>query len=107
MSLVQYLCKHRPDTRLLGKGDPPSSSASAKDKQKDQVQDALINGPPKLPEWLEEHDRRASRVDVDVRMCDLALLCLINVPLVTIYEYSYRFRLVLIVYTRELYAVCH
>ncbi|KAF8625498.1 hypothetical protein AX15_005346 [Amanita polypyramis BW_CC] len=47
------------------KGDPPSSSASAKDKQKEQVQDTLIKDPPELPEWLEEHDRRASRVDVD------------------------------------------
>ncbi|KAF8347458.1 Rad17 cell cycle checkpoint protein-domain-containing protein [Amanita rubescens] len=47
------------------KGDPSSSSASAKDVQKEKMLDALIPDPPKLPRWLSDHDRRASRVDVD------------------------------------------
>jgi cell cycle checkpoint protein len=54
-----------------GKGDPSSSSASAKDTQKEKMLDALIPDPSKLPEWLSDHDRRASRVDVDVRICGL------------------------------------
>ncbi|KAM6494899.1 Rad17 cell cycle checkpoint domain containing protein [Amanita muscaria] len=47
------------------KGDLPSSSASAKDIQKEKVQDALIKDPPKLPKWLKDHERKASRVDID------------------------------------------
>jgi cell cycle checkpoint protein len=62
--------KTRYSLLFIGKGDPSSSSASAKDIQKEKMLDALIPDPPKLPKWLSDHDRRASRVDVDVRICD-------------------------------------
>ncbi|KAF8634027.1 hypothetical protein AX17_004292 [Amanita inopinata Kibby_2008] len=48
------------------KGDPPSSSLSAKDVQKEKLLDSLMKNPPKPPPWLKEHDRKASRVDVDM-----------------------------------------
>ncbi|KAJ3527217.1 hypothetical protein NMY22_g9870 [Coprinellus aureogranulatus] len=47
------------------KGDPPSSSAAAKDIQKEREIDTQLKDPAKLPRHLAEHDRRASRVDVD------------------------------------------
>jgi cell cycle checkpoint protein len=55
----------------IGKGDPPGTSASAKDREREKRQDALIKDPPKLPEWLGYHERKASRVDVDVGTSDL------------------------------------
>lgn len=50
-----------------GKGDPPSSSASAKDKLRDQELERRLRNPPSLPAWLSEHHRQTSRVDIDVR----------------------------------------
>ncbi|KAF8650709.1 hypothetical protein AX16_005082 [Volvariella volvacea WC 439] len=55
------------------KGDPPSASMSAKAKQKEQELDALIKDPPKLPLHLQEHERRASRVDVDSLYTDSSI----------------------------------
>ncbi|KAF5381671.1 hypothetical protein D9615_005567 [Tricholomella constricta] len=52
------------------KGDPPSSSASAKDVQREKAIDAQLKDPPKLPPWFEEHERRTSRVDVDTLYAD-------------------------------------
>ena len=49
-----------------GKGDLPSSSALARDIKREQELDKKLRDPPKLPEHLREHDRKASRVDVDV-----------------------------------------
>lgn len=49
-----------------GKGDPLNPAASAKDIQKEREMDTLIADPPCLPVHLSEHDRRTSRVDVDV-----------------------------------------
>lgn len=51
-----------------GKGDPSSASASAKDLKKEKEVDAKLKDPPALPIHLREHGRRASRVDVDVRL---------------------------------------
>ncbi|KAK2467922.1 hypothetical protein APHAL10511_000217 [Amanita phalloides] len=48
------------------KGDPSNSSMSARNMQKENMLDAMMRDPPKLPVWLKEHDRRASRVDVDL-----------------------------------------
>ena len=53
--------------RFIGKDDPPNPSASAKDLQKERDLDALLKDPLKLPPHLQHHERRASRVDVDVR----------------------------------------
>lgn len=50
-----------------GKGDPHSSSASAKDIQREKELDAALFDPPSLPSHMGEHERRTSRVDVDVR----------------------------------------
>ncbi|KAI0634894.1 Rad17-domain-containing protein [Trametes polyzona] len=52
------------------KGDPSSSSASAKDIRKDQEIDAGLTDPPPLPPHLKHHDRRASRVDVEALYAD-------------------------------------
>ena len=54
--------------RFSGKGDSPSSSASAKDIQREREKDAILPDSPPLPGWLAEHSRRTSRVDVDVRV---------------------------------------
>ncbi|KAF8066926.1 Rad17 cell cycle checkpoint protein-domain-containing protein [Lyophyllum atratum] len=52
------------------KGDPPSASASAKDIQREKNTDAEIKDLPKLPPCFQEHDRRASRVNVDTLYAD-------------------------------------
>lgn len=57
---------------ITGKGDPPSSSASAKDKQRDRDFDARLRDPPKLPPHLQHHDRKPSRVDVEVDPCSIS-----------------------------------
>jgi len=50
-----------------GKRDPPNPSATAKDIQREAEIDAQLKDPPSHP-FLKTHDRRASRVDVDVRI---------------------------------------
>ncbi|KAH9475883.1 Cell cycle checkpoint protein RAD17 [Psilocybe cubensis] len=62
---------------LLGKvlynkrmGDPPSASASAKDLQKERDIDAALKPSVKLPVHLHQHDRRASRVNVESLYAD-------------------------------------
>ncbi|KAK7689412.1 hypothetical protein QCA50_007204 [Cerrena zonata] len=52
------------------KGDPPSSSASAKDKQRDKDFDTCLKDPLKLPSHLQHHDRKSSRVDVETLYAD-------------------------------------
>ncbi|KAI5116697.1 hypothetical protein M0805_000022 [Coniferiporia weirii] len=52
------------------KGDPPSSSASAKDKLREAELDARLKKPPPLLPWLADHERRPSRVDVDTLYAD-------------------------------------
>ncbi|TRM58560.1 Rad17 cell cycle checkpoint protein-domain-containing protein [Schizophyllum amplum] len=47
------------------KGDAPAPSHSAKDIQKDRDLDKTLKNPAPLPPWLSEHDRKASRVNVD------------------------------------------
>ena len=55
------------DTLDSGKGDPPASSASAKDIRRDQEIDSRLKDPRPLPPHLAEHERKPSRVDVEVR----------------------------------------
>ncbi|KAI0368564.1 Rad17-domain-containing protein [Pilatotrama ljubarskyi] len=52
------------------KGDPPSSSASARDIRKDQEIDARLKDPPPLPPHFKHHERRPSRVDVESLYAD-------------------------------------
>ncbi|PCH37104.1 Rad17-domain-containing protein [Wolfiporia cocos MD-104 SS10] len=52
------------------KGDPPAPSASAKDIKRDQDIDAQLLDPPRLPPHLQEHERRASRVDLESLYAD-------------------------------------
>ncbi|EIW56046.1 Rad17-domain-containing protein [Trametes versicolor FP-101664 SS1] len=52
------------------KGDPASSSASAKDIRKDQEIDSHLKDPPPLPPYFRHHERRASRVDVEELYAD-------------------------------------
>jgi len=49
-----------------GKGDPPSSSANTKDLKREKELDAILKDPARLPSHLQHHERRASRVDIDV-----------------------------------------
>jgi len=49
-----------------GKGDPPSTSANAKDLKREKELDAILKDPARLPSHLQHHERRASRVDIDV-----------------------------------------
>ncbi|KAJ3513531.1 hypothetical protein NLJ89_g2894 [Agrocybe chaxingu] len=52
------------------KGDPPNSSATAKDLQKERDLDTSLKDLPKLPPHLIEHERRTSRVDVNMLYSD-------------------------------------
>ncbi|KAI0764825.1 P-loop containing nucleoside triphosphate hydrolase protein [Fomes fomentarius] len=52
------------------KDDPPTSSASAKDLRRDKELDAGLKDPPPLPAHFEQHERRASRVDVEMLYAD-------------------------------------
>ncbi|KAL1662981.1 Rad17 cell cycle checkpoint protein-domain-containing protein [Schizophyllum commune] len=47
------------------KGDPPGKSQLQRDIQKEKDLDRTLKNPPPLPDWLSEHNRKASRVDVD------------------------------------------
>jgi cell cycle checkpoint protein len=60
---------------ITGKGDPRSSSASAKDIQREKELDARTGDPPPLPVYLSSHERRTSRVDVDVRLAHPSIFC--------------------------------
>jgi hypothetical protein len=51
---------------VVGKGDPPASSTSKADAQKERELDEKLINPLPLPPHLDEHERRASRVNVDV-----------------------------------------
>lgn len=50
----------------LGKGDPPSSSATKREKEQLRSLEQGIPNPEKLPSHLKPHDREASLIDVDV-----------------------------------------
>ncbi|KAF5364946.1 hypothetical protein D9758_008130 [Tetrapyrgos nigripes] len=52
------------------KGDPPAASTSARDARKEQELDKRLKDPPKLPPHLSEHDRKASRVDINMLYSD-------------------------------------
>ncbi|KAH9914163.1 Rad17-domain-containing protein [Epithele typhae] len=52
------------------KGDPPTQSAPAKDVKRDKELDARLKDPPLLPPHFSEHDRRASRVDIEELYAD-------------------------------------
>ncbi|KAG1736111.1 Rad17 cell cycle checkpoint protein-domain-containing protein [Suillus paluster] len=44
------------------KGDSPATHLSAKDAAKERELDETLMDPSRLPDWLSEHDRKASRV---------------------------------------------
>ncbi|KAF5364897.1 hypothetical protein D9758_008126 [Tetrapyrgos nigripes] len=48
------------------KGDPPAPSTSPRDARKEQELDKRLKDPPKLLPHLSEHDRKASRVDINM-----------------------------------------
>ncbi|KAG6861179.1 hypothetical protein C0995_002986 [Termitomyces sp. Mi166 len=52
------------------KGDPPNSSASAKDVQKEKMADAQLRDLPRLPPDFKDHERRTSRLNVDALYAD-------------------------------------
>ncbi|KAG5734157.1 Cell cycle checkpoint protein RAD17 [Termitomyces sp. T112] len=52
------------------KGDSPSSSASARDVQKEKMADAQLKDPQKLPPDFKDHQRRTSRINVDALYAD-------------------------------------
>ena len=49
-----------------GKGDPPSSSATKREREQLRLLEQSIPNPEKLPSHLKFHDRKASLVDVNV-----------------------------------------
>lgn len=55
-----------------GKGDPPSSSTTKREKEQLRLLEQSIPDPEKLPSHLEFHDRKASLVDVNV--CGLRII---------------------------------
>ena len=54
----------------VGKGDPPSSSATKREREQLRLFEHSIPDPEKLPSHLESHVREASLVDVNVRIRD-------------------------------------
>ncbi|PIL27277.1 hypothetical protein GSI_10424 [Ganoderma sinense ZZ0214-1] len=52
------------------KGDQPAQSVSAKDIRRDKEIDAGLKDPPPLPPHLKDHERKASRVDVETLYVD-------------------------------------
>ncbi|THH10558.1 hypothetical protein EW146_g8336 [Bondarzewia mesenterica] len=64
-----------------GKGDPPSTSASAKDKAAEREIDATLKDPKPLPVWLKDEERRASRVDVDINMLEDFVILYADTPI--------------------------
>lgn len=57
--------RYRPHLFSAGKGDPPSSS-TRKDIQKEKIADDQLSDPLPLPSGFEEHERRTSRINVEV-----------------------------------------
>jgi len=55
----------------LGKGDPPSSSATKREKEQLRLLEQSIPNPEKLPSHLKSHDRKASLIDVNVWSANL------------------------------------
>lgn len=70
---------------LAGKGDPPSSSASAKDKLRDQELDRRLRNPPPLPAWLSDHHRQTSRVDIDVKILSIIHVVYLLISLIRLF----------------------
>lgn len=54
--------------RYVGKGDPPATHLSAKYAAIERELDETLVDPSPLPDWLSEHNRKASRVCVEVRL---------------------------------------
>lgn len=52
------------------KGDAPPASMSKADAEKERALDRKLKDPPALPLHLRDHDRRASRVDVETLYAD-------------------------------------
>ncbi|KAG1745261.1 Rad17 cell cycle checkpoint protein-domain-containing protein [Suillus lakei] len=52
------------------KGDPPATHLSAKDAAKERELDETLIDPSPLPDWLSEHDRKASRVCLETIASD-------------------------------------
>ncbi|KAG1876848.1 Rad17 cell cycle checkpoint protein-domain-containing protein [Suillus tomentosus] len=52
------------------KGDPPATHLSARDAAKERELDEMLLDPSPLPNWLSEHDRKASRVCLETIASD-------------------------------------
>ncbi|KAG1876283.1 Rad17 cell cycle checkpoint protein-domain-containing protein [Suillus subluteus] len=52
------------------KGDPPATHLSARDAAKERELDGTLLDPSPLPNWLSEHDRKASRVCLETIASD-------------------------------------
>lgn len=89
-----------------GKGDPPGSSATLKDKAREAELDAQLKEPSELPFWLSEHKRRPSRLSADVRPHPASsFLNLLIGVIELVCGLTYRYGPLRTVYPSELYAV--
>lgn len=66
-------------TRCIGKGDTPATHLSAKDAAKERELDESLVDPSPLPDWLSDHNRKASRVCVEVWRIDCDINRLLKV----------------------------
>lgn len=57
-------------SQFVGKGDAPAPSAQKKDIERDKAIDARLKDPPRLPQHLAHHERKASRVDIEALYAD-------------------------------------
>lgn len=64
-----------PSCTFVGKGDPPSSSATKRDKEQLRLLEQSIPNPEQLPPHLKLHNRKASLVDVNVGLPTVPMTC--------------------------------
>ena len=60
---------------FVGKGDPPSSSATVREREQLRLLEKSIPDPEELPAHLNPHNRKASLVDVNVGLSIISTAC--------------------------------
>lgn len=60
---------------FVGKGDPPSSSATRREKEQLRLLEQCLPDPEELPPHLKPHHRKPSLVDVNVGLPTVLMVC--------------------------------